>query len=100
MPAKKALKDTKDTQAAAKGAGGFSAFQLLIFVIATSSMAMNFAMIYGVIPLQGKLRYIPPLFTNYFLDAISLCVPKIWASTFFSELIQQCTRTNGRPARG
>ena len=59
MPAKKAPKDTKDTQA--KGAGGFSAFQLLIFVIATSSMAMNFAMIYGVIPLQGKLRYIPPL---------------------------------------
>lgn len=61
MPAKKAPKDTKDTQAAAKGAGGFSAFQLLIFVIATSSMAMNFAMIYGVIPLQGKFRYIPPL---------------------------------------
>lgn len=60
MPAKKAPKDTKDTQAAAKGAGGFSAFQLFIFVIATSSMAMNFAMIYGVIPLQGNFRHIPP----------------------------------------
>lgn len=57
MPTKKqSPRDTKDAPAAAKGTGGFSAFQLLIFLIATSSMAMNFAMIYGIIPLQGKFR--------------------------------------------
>lgn len=32
----------------------FSMFQLLIFLIATSSMAMNFAMLYGYIPIKGK----------------------------------------------
>ena len=36
------------------GTSSFSMFQLLIFLIATSSMAMNFAMLYGYIPIKGK----------------------------------------------
>ena len=45
----------KEVQTKGNGGGaGFSVFQLLIFLIATSSMAMNFAMLYGLIPIQGK----------------------------------------------
>ena len=47
-------KRAKEEQAAGTGTGGFSMFQLLIFLIATSSMAMNFAMLYGYIPVKGK----------------------------------------------
>ena len=52
-------KGAKEAQPAAKGGGSFSAFQLLIFLIATSSMAMNFAMLYGLIPIKGKFSACP-----------------------------------------
>ena len=44
MTGRKGIKEvqTKGTSAG----GGFSVFQLFIFLIATSSMAMNFAMLY------------------------------------------------------
>lgn len=42
------------TKSSDQGTGGFSFFQLFIFLIATSSMAVNFAIIYGVIPLKGN----------------------------------------------
>ena len=43
----------KETNSNSKSSG-ISAFQLLIFLIATSSIAMNFAMLYGFIPIKGK----------------------------------------------
>ena len=52
MPDRKPGKQVQTAGTAA--AGGFSVFQLLIFLIATSSMAMNFAMLYGYIPIKGK----------------------------------------------
>ena len=50
MPTKKPPKETNSN----RKSSGISAFQLLIFLIATSSMAMNFAMLYGFIPIKGK----------------------------------------------
>lgn len=52
MTGRKGIKEVQTKGTAA--AGGFSIFQLLIFLIATSSMAMNFAMLYGLIPIKGK----------------------------------------------
>ncbi|KAK2550216.1 Collagen alpha-1(VI) chain, partial [Acropora cervicornis] len=49
MPPKKPPKETNSNSKSS----GISAFQLLIFLIATSSMAMNFAMLYGFIPIKG-----------------------------------------------
>ena len=54
MPAKKGAHDVRTSGTNQTNAGGFSVFQLLIFLIATSSMAMNFAMLYGYIPIKGK----------------------------------------------
>ena len=54
MTGRKGIKEVQ-TKGKAPAAGGFSLFQLLIFLIATSSMAMNFAMLYGLIPIKGKL---------------------------------------------
>ena len=56
MTGRKGIKEaqTKGQKGTAPAAGGFSVFQLLIFLIATSSMAMNFAMLYGLIPIKGK----------------------------------------------
>jgi len=53
MTGRKGIKEVQ-TKGTAPAAGGFSVFQLLIFLIATSSMAMNFAMLYGLIPIKGK----------------------------------------------
>ena len=50
MPGKRPPKETNSNSKSS----GISAFQLLIFLIATSSMAMNFAMLYGFIPIEGK----------------------------------------------
>jgi len=38
--------------------GGISFFQLLIFFIATTSLAINVGLIYGVIPIQGNSNYV------------------------------------------
>ena len=55
MPAKKGDKGGGGSDVRAAGTtSSFSMFQLLIFLIATSSMAMNFAMLYGYIPIKGK----------------------------------------------
>ena len=53
MTGRKGIKESQ-TKGTAPAAGGFSLFQLLIFLVATSSMAMNFAMLYGLIPIKGK----------------------------------------------
>ena len=37
-----------------RNGGGISFFQLLIFFIATTSLAINIGLIYGAIPIQGK----------------------------------------------
>lgn len=52
MTGRKGAKEVRTADTS--GAGGFSVFQLLVFLIATSSMAMNFAMLYGYIPIKGK----------------------------------------------
>lgn len=68
MTGRKTIKEvqTKGTPAG----GGFSVFQLLIFLIATSSMAMNFAMLYGLIPIQGiNIHYFSKL--KHFFDLLS-----------------------------
>ena len=54
MPGKKADKGGGGSEVRTAGTSSFSMFQLLIFLIATSSMAMNFAMLYGYIPIKGK----------------------------------------------
>ena len=55
MPGKKGDKGGGGSDARTAGTpSSFSMFQLLIFLIATSSMAMNFAMLYGYIPIKGK----------------------------------------------
>ena len=48
------MTDVKTDVKTAESSGGFSFFQLFVFLVATSSVAMNFAIIYGVIPIQGK----------------------------------------------
>ncbi|KAM7429504.1 hypothetical protein ABFA07_019651 [Porites harrisoni] len=53
MPGKKADKGGGGSEVRTAGTSSFSMFQLLIFLIATSSMAMNFAMLYGYIPIKG-----------------------------------------------
>lgn len=54
MPGKRGDKGGGGSEVRTAGTSSFSMFQLLIFLIATSSMAMNFAMLYGYIPIKGK----------------------------------------------
>ena len=63
MPSKKGDKGGGGSDVRTAGTSSqFSMFQLLIFLIATSSMAMNFAMLYGYIPIKGKFMNFSFLF--------------------------------------
>jgi hypothetical protein len=53
MPAKRATKDSPSEN----GAGSIPFFQIFIFLIATVSMAVNFAIITGKIPIKGEIIY-------------------------------------------
>ena len=35
----------------------FSFFQLVLFILATTSLALNISIIYGLIPIKGKLKF-------------------------------------------
>lgn len=37
--------------------GGISFFQILLFFLATTSIAINIGIVYGAIPIQGKILF-------------------------------------------
>lgn len=47
-----------DTGASSGNNGGISFFQILLFFLATTSIAINVGIIYGAIPIQGKKKII------------------------------------------
>ena len=47
-------KDSKAKLQVVASPSQFSFFQLLLFVLATGSFALNISIIYGLIPLRGK----------------------------------------------
>ena len=50
------VKKMPQKQAQASSSGGGMGFQLFIFFIATSSIALNVAIIYGLVPIKGITR--------------------------------------------
>lgn len=54
----KAGKASAPKAAKATEGGGISWFNLFTFFIATTSVGINAAIIYGAVPLQGKIKFI------------------------------------------